>query len=178
MQSLGAKVDPAGGQQVVGNGGLVWRSIVPITLARVEFDYGPGLVDQNWVGDAPLIEWSDERRGWVSKLYKAWLRLYEGGGYSIQVVTIGRYEQGMVNGTDIEWEDHDSGTYEMQEGGVLALTSDDGATTWTAAYAEPEIALQWIMPPTEDAEELKRRKGLGKIKPWSMEVGPVESVSF
>ncbi len=178
LQVLGAKVDPGAARQVVSNGEPVWRSIVPVTLARVEFDYGPGLVDQNWVGDAPVIQWSDERRGWVSKLHKAWLRLYEGGSYDIQVVAIGRYEQGMANGTEISWEEHDTGTYVMQDGGVLALTSDDGETTWTATYSEPTISLQWIMPPTEDKEEIKRRKGLGRIKPWVLEVGEVESVSF
>ena len=178
VMALGASVNPADAKAVVDGGEPVWRNLTPITLDHQEFDYGPGLVDQYWVGEGELYEWSDESRRWSKKLVEAWLTLYEGGGYDIQQCSIGTYEQGLANSTAVSWDDLDSGSYEIGEGGVLNLASDNDGTTWTVNYSEPTIKLQRKLPPTEDKDELKKRKGLGRITAWVLKVGVVDPTDF
>ena len=157
----------------------VWPGLTPVTRVTREFDFGPWLVDQNWIGDATIQWWENDGKTLDEDLFKIWVRLSPGGTYRIQKVKIALYEQGMHFNKEIPWEDVDSGAVEIGTDGHMSLISGTvEGWTWRGSYSAPELTLLEVRPPTEDADEKKRRRYQGAPKPWALQVGDVEAVEF
>lgn len=157
----------------------VWPGLTPVTRVSGEFDFGPWLVDQNWIGDTVIQWWLEDGKTMDEDLFKVWCLLSPGGTYRIQRVKIALYEQGIHFEKEIPWEDYDSGSVRIDADGHMSLVSDDSeGLTWKGTYADATLTLLKVLPPTEDADEKKRRRYQGAPKPWALQVGDVEPVEF
>ncbi len=169
VEALGSAVNRKAETKPLSMAESVWPGVTPITRVRSEFDFGPSLVDVDWAGQAVVDD----------KLHKVWLHLDPYGSYQIRSVPIGTFEQAMLNGEAIDWLDHDGGTYRLGDKGSLLLESDaTEGLTWTASFADPALNVQRVLPPTEDADELKKRKRDGPPDPWELKIEDVEPVEF
>lgn len=177
LASYGASVDLDAAAKPITGAEMCWPGITGITRIRGEFDFGPTLVDQNWAAQATFIHWEDEST-YGEKIKMVWLLLSTESTYTISAAPIGKFEQGILNGSDIPWDVIDSGTFHIGDGGNLALQSNLDETTWTAQFAEPELTLTKIPAPTEDEIELKQRRFLGDPKPWVLTIQDIEGASF
>ncbi len=175
--TYGAARDLEAATKPISDAEKCWPGITGVTRIRGEFDFGPTLVDQNWAAQAKFVVWEDEST-YDEKLKMVWLLLSGDGTYTLNAAPIGKFEQGILNGSEIPWDVIDSGTFHIGDGGNLALESGLDETTWTAVFAEPELTLTKIPAPTEDPIELKQRKWLGKPKPWVLTIQEIEGTSF
>ncbi|MDP7112696.1 MAG: hypothetical protein QGH45_12070, partial [Myxococcota bacterium] len=170
---LDAAVKPLSGSEPV------WPGLTPITRVSGEFDFGPWLVDQNWIGDVVIQWWLEDGKTMDEDLFKVWCLLSSGGSYQIQRVKIAAYEQGIHFDKEIPWEEYDAGSVRIGADGQMSLVSDaTEGLTWSGSYAAAELTLLMVLPPTEDTDERKRRRYQGAPKPWVLQVGDVESVEF
>ncbi len=179
LTTYGLPVDPDAAVKPLSGAEPVWPGLTPVTRVTGEFDFGPWLVDQNWIGDAVMQWWEDDGKTMDEDLFKIWLRLSPGGSYQIQRVKIALFEQGMHFNKEIPWEDVDAGTVEIDVDGNMSLISSAvEGWTWTGSYAAPELTLLENRAPTDDPDEKKRRRYQGAPKPWALQVGDVEPVEF
>ena len=179
VTAYGLPVDLATAVKPLSGSEAVWPGLTPITRVSSEFDFGPWLVDQNWIGDVVIQWWLEDGKTMDEDLFKVWCLLSPGGSYRIQKVKIAAYEQGIHFDKEIPWEEYDAGSVRIGADGQMSLVSDaTEGMTWSGSYAAPELTLLMVLPPTEDPDERKRRRYQGAPKPWALQVGDVESVEF
>jgi len=178
LTAYGTAVDPDAAAAPLSGAEATWPGLNPVTRVHTEFDFGPGLMGQNWAGQQVIRWWLEDGKTYDEELFKVWLVLNKDGTYILRRVKIGFFEQGMLNGTEIPWEFYDTGVFHLGEAGVLELESGESEITWSATYADPALSLLKILPPTEDDLIKKQRRHDGPPEPWELQIEEVEPVVF